>query len=123
MLILIVDSNPSIRLFYHTNLARRGFTTIETSTNHEAWNVCCEASLNLIILEVCLIGSKPDYSLLDRLGKKHLPKLVITTMPQAAEHSMRHYSGVVSALVKPITARELIDATSHALGLQSHLSH
>src|SRR5689334_22076315 len=100
MLILIVDDNPSIRLFYHTNLAKRGYTILETSTNHDAWSACCDAPPNLIILEVCLCGGQPDYSLLERLGKKPLPKLVITTMPEAAERALHHYSGVVRALVK-----------------------
>jgi CheY-like chemotaxis protein len=123
MLILIVDDNPSIRLFYHSNLAKRGYVIRETSTNHEAWKACCDAPPNLIILEVCLHNGQPDYSLLERLGtsaklnQRPLPKLVITTMPEAAERSMHQYSGVVRALVKPITARQLIDATSYALGL------
>lgn len=123
MLILIVDDNPSIRLFYHTNLVRRGYTILESSTNNEAWNICCDAPPNLIILEICLQGGQPDYSLLERLGKKPLPKLVITTMPEVANRALNHYTGVARALIKPITARDLIDATSYALGTQSHLTH
>jgi DNA-binding response OmpR family regulator len=123
MLILIVDDNPSIRLFYHTNLARRGYTILETSTNRDAWSACCATPPDLIILEVCMYSGEPDFSLLEQLGRRPIPKLVITTMPEAAERAMNHYSGVVRALVKPITARELIEATSYALGRQSHHTH
>ena len=51
------------------------------------------------------------------------PVLVITTLPEAAERAQRHYSTVMRALIKPITARELIDATTYALESKSHHAH
>ena len=111
--ILVVEDEPNVRKLVTVNLTQRGYRVLEAENGQKAWEHLNQQQPDLLILDIKL----PDMSgwdILDQLGSRDLPVLVMSATPMDQNSILRQYPCIQEILVKPFNLDKLLFAVQHS---------
>ena len=103
---LVVDDEPSIRLLCRVNLELEGYAVVEAQTLDAARQALAAEAFALVLLDM-RIGRERGESLLDEIGARGIPVVVVTG---SAELDPAWTSRTNAVLGKPFEIVDLLTA-------------
>src|SRR3990170_954335 len=106
--ILVVDDEPRIRRFLHTNLELAGFAAIEAEDGLTALRLFEQHALQLVVLDIGLPGEMDGFQVLERIRQISDTPVIMLTARTAEDDKVRAFElGADDYLTKPFGSREL----------------
>ncbi|HKZ82268.1 MAG TPA: response regulator transcription factor [Anaerolineae bacterium] len=106
--ILVVDDEPRIRRFLHTNLELAGFAAIEAEDGLTALRLFEQHALQLVVLDIGLRGEMDGFQVLERIRQISDTPVIMLTARTAEDDKVRAFElGADDYLTKPFGSREL----------------
>lgn len=117
--ILVVDDDPSLRLYAQRFLGRLGFLVESCATPQQAWESLREAQGNflLAVVDLSLRGAEGlDFGRLLQRSYPALPVLYWSGLPADREALKHEQPGPVDFLAKPFSPRQLAQKVQQLVG-------
>ncbi len=106
--ILVVDDEPRIRRFLHTNLDLAGYVAIEAEDGPTALKLFEQHALQLVVLDIGLPGDLDGFQVLERIRQTSDTPVIMLTARSAEDDKVRAFElGADDYLTKPFGSREL----------------
>jgi len=106
--ILVVEDEPRIRRFLHTNLELSGYTTIEAEDGPSALRMFEQYALQLVVLDIGLPGDLDGFQILERIRQISDTPVIMLTARNTEDDKVRAFElGADDYLTKPFGSREL----------------
>ncbi len=114
--LLLVDDEKDLLEVLHYELTEAGFNTFKAGDGDEAYNICIQEDVDLIVTDINMpkFGGFALLKKLQLLRKRHIPVIFITAY---ASHNAEEFSnfGNVDVLSKPFEAQILIEKVKSIL--------
>jgi two-component system OmpR family response regulator len=117
--ILVIDDDPSLRVYAQQFLGRRGFLVESCATPQQAWESLREAEggFLLVVVDLSLLdGEGLDFGRQLQQSYPALPLLYWSGLPADREVLKKEHPGPVDFLAKPFSPRQLVEKVEQLVG-------
>jgi len=116
--VLTIEDETNIRLFIATNLEARGYTVLQAGTGTVGLVLMREASPDVTVLDM-MLPDMQGWNVLEAMDAdpilKGIPVILMTALSYTVAPTGKEYGNLVARLVKPSSAKVLVDAVQKAL--------